>query len=182
MDTRRMLTVGGGAAALLALAGCTSLGPTPVRKDGSYCYPSGRRTRSRQTCTPGAVPSAAAEAEARQLLADPGALTVYVLRLSLGDTHRVIEVMADDRAVAATVPASLVRLKLGPGFHTLSAAWNDQVSNAIVDGSTGGLRAMELIGTTGIWGHRILWQARSVETLRERLTMARLVADVDLRR
>ncbi|WP_273284289.1 hypothetical protein [Methylibium petroleiphilum] len=107
---------------------------------------------------------------------------MYVLRLSLGDTHRVIEVMADDRAVAATVPASLVRLKLEPGLHTLSAALNDQVSDAIVDGSTGDLRAMALTATTGIWGHRILWQAQSVETLRERLTMARLVADVDLRR
>lgn len=154
MVARRILTIGMGAAILLALAGCTSLGPTPVRKDGRYCYPTGSRTRSRRTCTSGMVPSAAVEEDARRLIADSEALTVLVSRLSLGDTHRVIEVMADDRAVAATVPASLIRLRMDPGLHTLAVTWDSQRSEALVEGSTGEVRAMELVGTTGIWGHR----------------------------
>lgn len=181
MPTRRMLVLGLGSSTLLPLTGCTTLGPAPFTGDGSYCYRAGQRPKSRRTCMPVPVPTRVVDAEAKQLMPDPTALTVYILRRRWSDTRHVVDVTVDGGPATATIPESLVRLKLAPGRHHLAITSEGKRAETRVDGALGDVRAVELVGTAWFWDHRFAWQHETVDALRSRVGGSRLVADVDLR-
>lgn len=100
----------------------------------------------------------AVEAEAKRFAADPAALTVYVLRSRWGNASVVVPVTVDGAASAATIPESLARLRLTPGAHRLSAQWEDRTVDISVQGRTGDLRVVELIGSGWTGGTSFSWR------------------------
>ena len=181
MLARRSLTLGGLAALGMTAAGCATRTPARLEADGSYCRRLGRRPRQKVACTPGSVPPASADADAKRFEAIPGALGLYVLRHRWLDAHRVVELQVDGRPVAATVPASLVRVALAPGRHSLAVEWDGQRTELSIEGAPGDVHAIELVGSSWFWGDRFVWQPSTVDDLRRRAAGTRLVADVSLR-
>jgi hypothetical protein len=176
--------LGLGAALLAPLAGCMTKPLRHlehVRADGTYCHRIGRTWRAKLTCTPTAVPTDAAEAEAKRFEADPASMTVYVLRRRWGDASVVVPVSVDGAMAASTVPGSLVRLRLKPGSHSVSTVWEGQVLDISVIGRAGDLRLLELVGSAWAWGTNFSWEAPGVDEVRLRAIASKLVADLDLR-
>jgi hypothetical protein len=68
---RRTLLIGLAAVGLVPLSGCMTKPLRPVNADGTYCYRIGKSYRPKLTCTPTAVPTDAAEADAKRFEADP---------------------------------------------------------------------------------------------------------------
>jgi hypothetical protein len=181
LPRRRTLLVGLAVVGLAPLAGCMTKPLRAVNADGTYCYRIGKSYRPKLTCTPTAVPTDAVEAEAKRFEADPTALTVYVLRSSWGDASVAVPVNIDGTASAATIPVSLVRLRLKPGAHRVSAQWERQSIDTTVEGRAGDLRVVELIGSGWAWGTSFNWQMAQAESVRKRAQASKLVADLDLR-
>ena len=179
---RRTLLIGLATVALVPLAGCMTKPLRPVNADGSYCHRIGKSYRPKLTCTPTAVPTDFVEAEAKRFGADPASLTVYVLRRRWGDASVVVTVTVDGEASAATIPDSLVRLRLKPGSHRVSAQWEGQTVDISVVGRAGDLRVVELIGSGWAWGNSFKWKPAQFEAVLSRARSSKLVADLDLRR
>lgn len=180
MLMRRSLTLGGIAALGMTMTGCATRLPARLEADGTYCHRLGRRPHQKVACTPGPVPPDSTDADAKRFEGDPRALTLYVLRHRWLDAHRAVEVQVDGRTVAVTVPAALLRLTVSPGRHALAVEWDGQRAEAIVEGSIGEVRTVELVGSSWFWGDRFAWQHSTVDDLRRRAAGARLVADVNL--
>lgn len=178
---RRTLTYGLVAVALLGLSACVSKPLRPVNADGTYCYRFGKSPRYTLTCTPTSVPTDAVEAEAKRFDADPSSLTVYVLRRSWGDASVVVPVTVDGAARAATIPDSLVRLRLKPGAHRLAAQLDGQGADIAVDGRAGDLRVVRLVSSSWAWGTSFSWEAVQADEIKSRAQTSKLVADLDLR-
>lgn len=181
MLARRSLTLGGIAALGMAVAGCATRTPPRLEADGSYCRRLGRRPHQKVACTPGSVPPASADADAKRFEPISGALGLYVLRHRWLDAHRVVELQVDGRPVAATVPASLVRITAPPGRHVLAVEWDGQRTELSIEGAPEEVLAIELVGSSWFWGDRFVWQPSTVQDLRRRVVGTRLVADVSLR-
>lgn len=152
-----------------------------VNADGTYCHRIGKSYRPTLTCTPTAVPTDSVEADAKRFEADPAAFTVYVLRSRWGDSSVVVPVIVDGTATAATIPVSLLRLRLKPGAHRLSAQWQGQSIDASVEGRAGDLRVIELIGSGWAWGTSFRWEETQVDTVKSRAQVSKLVGDLNLR-
>ena len=182
LPQRRTLLIGLLAAGLVPLAGCMSKPLRPVNADGTYCYRIGKSYRPTLTCTPTAVPTDAAEAEAKRFQADPASLTVYVLRRRWGDASVVVPVTVDGAASASTIPESLLRFRLRPGSHRVSAQWEGRTLDIGVEGRAGDLRVLELIGSAWAWGTRFSWEAAPADAVKSRAQRSKLVAYLDLRR
>lgn len=180
LPQRRTLLIGLAAVGLVTLAGCMTKPMSPVNADGTYCHRIGKSYRLKLTCTPEPIPTAAVEAEAKRFEGTAGALTLFVLRRSWGDASVMVPVTVDGVAGAATIPDSLVRLRLAPGKHTLSAKWEGHGVDIDVDGQAGEVRVVELKGSGWTWGHTFRWQASRLDDVRERALPAKLVADVRL--
>lgn len=163
------------------MAGCATRMPVGLEANGAYCQRLGRRPRQKVACTPGPVPPDSTDADAKRFDGAPRALTLYVLRHRWLDAHRAIEVRVNGRAVAATVPASLLRLIVPPGRHALAVEWDGRRAEVFVEGSIGEVRTIELVGSSWFWGDRFVWQPSTVDDLRRRAAGTRLVADVSLR-
>ena len=127
------------------------------------------------------MPTDAVEAEAKRFEADPAALTVYVLRSRWGDASVVVPVTVDGAASATTIPVSLVRLRLKPGAHRVSALWEGRSIDVSVEGRAGDLRVVELVGSGWAWGTSFSWQMAQAESVKARAQASKLVADLDLR-
>lgn len=181
LPRRRTLLVGLAVVGLAPLAGCMTKPLRAVNADGTYCYRIGKSYRPKLTCTPTAVPTDAVEAEAKRFEADPAALTVYVLRSRWGDASVVVPVTVDGAASAATIPVSLVRLRLKPGAHRVSAQWDGRSVDVNIEGRAGDLRVVELVGSGWTWGTSFEWQMAQAESVRTRAQASKLVADLDLR-
>lgn len=181
LPRRRTLMVGLAVVGLAPLAGCVTKPLRSVNADGTYCYRIGKSYRPRLTCTPTAVPTDAIEAQAKRFEVDPTSLTVYVLRSRWGDASVVVPVTVDDIASAATIPVSLVRLRLKPGAHSVSAQWEGRSIMTRIDGRAGDLRVIELIGSGWAWGTSFRWEAAQVGAVGARAKASKLVADLDLR-
>lgn len=182
LPQRRTLLVGLAAVGLLPLAGCMTKPIRPVNADGTYCHRIGRSYRPKLTCTPEAIPTAAVEAEAKRFEGMAGALTVFVLRRSWGDASVVVPVTVDGAAGAATIPESLVRMRLAPGKHSLSAKWDGLSADIAIDGQAGEVRVVELKGSGWAWGNTFSWKEVRLDDGRERAMATKLVADVRLSR
>lgn len=182
LPQRRTLLLGLAVVGLAPLAGCMTKPLRPVNADGTYCHRLGKSYRPKLTCTPAAVPTDAVEAEAKRFDADPASLTVYVLRRNWGDASVVVTVTVDGAASAATIPDSLVRLRLKPGVHRLAAQWDGQSTDIAVDGRAGDLRVVRLVGSGWAWGTSFSWEAVQAGEVKSRAQASKLVADLDLRR
>lgn len=178
---RRGLLLGLTAVGLFPLTGCMTKPLRPVNADGTYCHRIGKSYRPTRTCTPTAVPTDAVEAEAKRFDIDPTALTVYILRRRWGDATVVLPFTVDGLASAATIPESLVRVRLRPGEHKVSTQWKGQGLEIAVHGRAGDLRAIELIGSDWPWGTRFRWAPAQPEEIKSRAQASKLVADLDLR-
>ncbi len=181
LPQRRTLLLGLAVVGLAPLAGCMTKPLRAVNADGTYCYRIGKSYRPTLTCTPTAVPTDAVEAEAKRFEADPAALTVYVLRSRWGDASVVVPVTVDGAASATTIPVSLVRLRLKPGAHRVSAQWEGRSIDVSVEGRAGDLRVVELVGSGWAWGTSFSWQMAQAESVKARAQASKLVADLDLR-
>lgn len=169
--------------AALLLAGCMTRPVRSVNADGSYCYQLGKPTWHRLTCTPGPIPPAAVEEQAMLFQPEAATLTVYVVRRRWADTKQVISVKVDDRPqTLATIPRSLLRLRLSPGSHCLAFDWQGKSFETRVEGGAGDIRFVELVGASWFWGTTFEWEASNPEGARRRAVASKLVADVDLRR
>lgn len=182
LPQRRTLLLGLAVVGLAPLAGCMTKPLRPVNADGTYCHRIGKSYRPKLTCTPTAVPTDAVETEAKRFDADPSSLTVYVLRRSWNDASVVVPVTVDGAASAATIPDSLVRLRLKPGVHRLSAQWEGRTVDIGVEGRAGDLRFVELVGSGWAWGTSFNWNAVQADAVQSRARASKLVADLDLRR
>lgn len=180
LPQRRRLLIGLAAVGLVPLAGCMTKPMRPVNADGTYCHRIGKSYRPKLTCTPEPIPPASVDAEAKRFESPSGILTVYVLRRSWADASVVVPVTVDRAAGAATIPDSLVRLRLAPGRHILSAKWDGRSAEIDVDGRGGEVRVVELKGSGWAWGDTFSWRAVRLEDVRERANATKLVADVRL--
>ena len=178
----RTLTLGALATAMVFLAGCMTKPVRPVNPDGTYCYRIGKSYRPKLTCTPGPIPSVSVEEDAKRFAGTAGALTVYVLRRSWNDASVVVPVKVDGADGAATIPESLVRLRLTTGKHKLSATWDGREVGISVEGLAGDVQMVELKGTGWAWGSTFSLQAVHLDDVRERAQVSKLVADADLSR
>lgn len=182
MSRNKIVVLGSALAGLLFATGCAVKELQPLRADGTYCHKAGRDPRPVMTCTPGAVPSAAADLEAKKFEGTVGALTVFVVRKGWSDETSVVTVTIDGTAQAHTVPDSMVRLRLKPGAHRLSAQTDGQPAEVSVDGGAGEVRAVALSRVGAAWGNRIGWDLAETAALRASAQSTRLVADLDLSR
>lgn len=178
LPQRRTLLAGFAAVGLLSLAGCMTKPNRPVNADGIYCYRTGKSNRLKLTCTPAAIPTAAVEAEAKRFEGTSDALTVFVLRRSWGDASVVVPVTVDGTSGAATIPESLVRMRLAPGKHRISAKWDSLSADIVIEGQAGEVRVVELKGSGWAWGNTFRWKDVGLEDVRERALATKLVADV----
>ena len=181
MNQRRLLMLGLGATVLAELAGCMTKPPKSVNADGTHCYRIGKSYRPKLTCTPTAVPTDAQEAEAKRFEADPASLTVYLLRRRWADISVVVPVSVDGGARVATIPESLVRLRLKPGSHRMSAQWEGRTVDIGVEGLAGDLRVIELVGSDWAWDTGFSWETAQADAVKSRALDSKFVADLDLR-
>lgn len=178
---RRTMLLGLAAGALLTLAACSTPPAAAPLANDRHCHRSGRAYQPIRVCMPTAVPSLAVEAQAKRFEADPAGLTVYVLRRRWADINMLVPIDVDGQAVAATIPRSLVRLRLRAGDHQLSVPSGEQTVVLRISGQAGEVRFVELVGSAWVWGPGFSWKPSDLEALREPAMASRLVADLDLR-
>lgn len=151
---------------------------------GGACFAIGRGQH--RTCVEGPLPSEAAGQRAHALEADPGALSVYIVRDDWLDTRHRVNVLVDGQPAADTLPASLVRLHLRPGAHRLALTWQGDTQALDVAGAAGEVRLVRLRGAVTFNGSHYGWMpadgaapgpSHLPDHLPEHL---RLVADVTL--
>jgi hypothetical protein len=181
LNQRRTLLLAMGTATLAPLAGCMSKPLRPVNADGTYCHQIGKSYSPKRTCTPTAVPTDAAEAEAKRFDADPASMTVYVLRRRWGDVGDVVPVTVNGATTVSTIPESMVRLRVKPGSHRVSAQWEGRQVDIDVEGRAGDLRIIELVVSSWVWGTRLSWETAQAGAVRSRAHASKFVADLDLR-
>lgn len=179
MKLRRVVTVGAGALAAVAMAGCANRWQRPLEADGRYCYVFGKKRQS--ICTVQPVPTAAADLEVKGFVPDPNALTVYVVRHRWADGFVHVAVSADGAASVYTVPESTVRYRLKPGRHKLAAVWQGSTVAQVVEGQAGDVQFVQLVGTVWGWGGKFEWDATNPEDARHRALKSRLIADIEVR-
>ena len=176
-DRRKLLAAGLGGTALLT-TGCMTKPLRPANADGTYCYRIGKSYRPKLTCTPGPVPSAQVESQARDFGASADRLTVYLVRKRWGDTEHVISVSTPGAAPAQTVPETFARLRLTPGQHVLTATWPEGTAGLEISGKAGEVLVVEVIGQVWVWGSKYRLEPGTIDDARERTRNLRLVADV----
>lgn len=174
---RRLALAAVGAVALLG-AGCMTRPIRPVNADGTWCYRTGNRRRKTQTCTPGPVPNALVEADAKRFESRADRLTVYVVRKRWGDPVNLVQLTDDDALSVATAPESFVRMRLAPGSHRLRATWSEGSAFVELTGDAGDIRFIELIGSVWAWGSTYRLEPGDPDQARERVRSVRMVGDL----
>lgn len=178
MSNRRVVAIGLLGLLAAALTGCMTKPLQPVRDDGTYCFGYGRAYRQLFTCTTDPVPPPTVEAEVKQFQADPSALTVYVIRRRWNDANRAIPLVVDNQAPITTVPRSLVRLRLRPGVHLLSAAWDNRLAGFRVFGGPGEVQYVELNGMQWAWRTDYWFEQVADDDGQVQAARSKLIADV----
>ena len=178
MDTHRLIFVAALGAAVL-LAGCATPRPPDRTAEAPHCY---KTNKGRViACTPAAVPSLNADAEAKRFVPDRDALTVYVVRRNWGDGRNFVKVYPDGGAGVDTLPDTMVRFKFRPGARRVAFEFDGKRQSMTVEGQAGDIRFVRIDGTVWAWKSTYEWAAESEAATRERALKARLVADVVVR-
>ena len=175
MSVRRLLLAPITFAAVL-LAGCaTPPAPDPTA-EAPYCH---KTNKGRViACAKAPAPSLNADAEAKRFSADPGALTVYVVRRNWSDGRNFVKVQVDDGPAVETLPDTMIRAKLKPGPHTIAFDFEGQRKTTSVEGKAGEVRFVRIDGVVWAWKSSFEWAADPEPAIRERALKARLVADL----
>lgn len=173
MDRRSALVALGLASGWL-VSGCASVPRTVA--DERYCFRT-RTTRFRPACTPGPIPDAAADAQAKRFEPVPDRLVIYVVRHGWGDYVNVVQVGLVGGPMVSTVPLSLVRLVVAPGIHRVAFNWAKGNGELEVRGEAGQVLLVDLVGSLWIWNE---WYRLGTgdPSIRERALKSRLVGDV----
>lgn len=179
MQSRRTLIVGLGGLVLLPLGGCATQPPRPLNPDGTYCFVFGKYGRYR-TCTAQPVPTDAVEKEALRFEPESALLTVYVVRRRWTDKLNQVPISVDGSPPVATVPNSVVRVRLRPGRHHITLKWEGVEQALDVEGRAGDIRYVQLAGFVSTWGTSYKWESGSDEDARARASKSKLIADLRL--
>jgi len=175
---RRRILVLAASATSLVLLGCASTEPDVSRRSGPYCY---RNARKRPVvCTSESTPGLEVEAEAKRFEADPGALTIYVVRSGWGDTRHLVAVSVDDSHPIETVPQSMVRMRLRAGAHRITYAFEQDRGAIEVSGAPGQVRFIRLAGDFWVWGGSFGWAQEDEEIAKRRARRTKLVGDLQI--
>lgn len=163
------------------LVGCASAPPRKLNASGNACFEV-RRPR-RVICSDAQAPSVETEHDIRELKPVADALTVYLVRRSLGDTGGAVPMTIDGRRNLKVPPFSMARLRLTPGAHQLSMTWRGERSELAILGQAGDIRFVELRRSTGFWSWYASYDWRAIERdlLARRALDSRVIADLDLR-
>lgn len=162
--------------AAVLLAGCaTPPAPDPTA-EAPYCH----RTHKGRViaCTKAQVPSLNADADAKHFSADPGALTVYVVRRNWSDGRNFVKVQVDDGPAVQTLPDTMVRARLKPGAHTIAFEVEGPRKTTRVEGKAGEVRFVRIDGVVWAWKSTFEWATDPEPAIHERALKARLVADL----
>lgn len=158
------------------LAGCATPPPPDPSAELPHCY---KTNKGRViACTKAPAPSLNADAEAKRFSADPGALTVYVVRRNWSDGRNFVKVQVDDGPAVETLPDTMVRAKLKPGAHMVAFEFEGQRKTTSVEGKAGEVRFVRIDGVVWAWKSSFEWAADPEPAIRERALKARLVADL----
>lgn len=163
---------------VLTIVGASSASLASLTEDGRYCFRDRRGVI--RACTANAVPDAAADERAKQLVSSIDALTVYVIRTGEADFAHEVELVIDGKSVATTVPRALVRVQLPPGQHEVALSYGGKSEVVKVEGGAGDVRALLLRGEILIKGERHWWEAVDTRTAREAANGSRLIVDAQL--
>jgi len=163
------------------LAGCASAPPRKLNASGQACFAI-RRPR-RLICSDALAPSVATEQNIRELGGIADALTVYLVRRSIGDTGGAVPMTIDGRRDLTVPPFSMARLRLAPGAHRIAMTWRGEESALGLQGQAGDVRFVELRRSNGFWSWHARYEWRTVEPeqLARRSLDSRVIADLDLR-
>ena len=178
MSVPRIVATGLTALIAAVLSGCMTKPQQPVKADGTYCYAYGRAYRQLLSCTTDAVPSSSVEAEAKQFQGDPSALTVYVVRRRWLDSDAAVALRVDEQAPIATVPRSLVRLRLRPGAHQLVVTWDSRLAGLLVFCDAGEVQYVELNCPQWAWRTDYRLEQISAEDGQVQAIRSKLIADL----
>ncbi|GHC92891.1 hypothetical protein GCM10007320_43410 [Pseudorhodoferax aquiterrae] len=165
--------------AVTTLSGCAT-SKDASEEDDPFCYRSKLEPYIKGPCLAGPVPSQAMDSAAKRFEADPGFLTVFVVRQGWADGAVVVRVRAASHPAVETLPDTLVRLRLRPGAHVLALEFRDQTDEIGVRGEAGQVRFVRLLSFGLSWRGRYRWTDEGAESLRRRAAKTRLVADVVL--
>lgn len=169
----------GALGAVVLLAGCASPRVPDPTAEVPHCY---RSSKGRViACTPVAAPSLNADAEAKRLVPDRDALTVYVVRRNWGDGRHFVKVHPDGGAGVDTLPDTMVRFRFKPGTHSVAFEFDGKRQSSRVEGQAGEIRFVRIDGTVWAWRSTYEWVAESEAATRARALKSRLVADVAVR-
>mgnify|MGYP001580077443 CR=1 FL=1 len=167
------------AIAMVALSGCSHRWERPVRADGTYCYVLGKARNS--VCTVQPVPPIEADQRAKLFKPDDQAFTLYVVRHRWADASERVPVTIDAGSEMLTVPESMLRIRLTPGSHRVSMAWEGKSKVETVEGRAGEVRFVQMAISAWSWGSTCEWDSSNAEDARARALKSRLLADVDMR-
>lgn len=175
MDRRAAVLTSLGLVGGAWLPGCANL-PRSVAP-GAQCYRARNGTGTKVTCTPEAVPDAAADTQAKRFDSTPGLLTIYVVRNRWGDAVNTVHVGVNAGRRVTTIPASLVRFVVPPGEHRVVFDWAKGQGDFHVHGEAGQVLFVELVGSLWIWNEWYRLEVGDPST-RDRARDARLLADL----
>jgi len=164
---------------MVALSGCAHRWERPVGADGTYCYVLSKARNG--VCTVQSVPSIEADQRAKLFHPDDQAFTLYVVRHRWADASKRVPVTIDAGSELITVPESMIRVRLSPGSHRVSMAWEGQQKVETVEGRAGEVRFIQLAISAWSWGSSGEWDVSNEQDARARALKSRLVADVDTR-
>lgn len=179
MNVQRVVRWSAWAGLALLAAGCATPPSARLLDDGRYCHRAGKGLDVTSTCTSGAIPAKALQADARTLSGAPGVLTVYVIRDRWNDASGVLRVSVAGRGSLETVPESFVRLRLPPGSHRLQLEGADAAGLIEVSGQAGEVRLVELEGEVWAWRRHLHLTAINLDGQPARVARLPLVAAVD---
>lgn len=163
---------------LALLAGCASTPPIDPTAERPHCDKSNRGRVV--VCTSSPSPSLLRDADAKRFAADPGALTVFVVRRNWGDGPTIVRIFPDAGRGIETLPNTFVRLTLKPGAHDLAFETGQERRSVRIEGGPGERRFVRLESLVWAWGGSFTWTDEAEDAIRQRATKARLVADVRL--
>ena len=175
--SRRWLLISGLGSFAVVATGCMTKPLRPANADGTYCHRAGRAYRPTWTCTPSAIPTLAAEEQAKRFTPDAAALTIYLVRKRWTDGLFPVRVATDGMSPADLVPETFARWRLRPGRHRLTLAWPDGTTELEVSGSADEVLFVEVIGSAWAWGSTFRLEVGDTTDSRDRAGKLRLVAD-----
>lgn len=163
------------------VSGCASVGPPVQDVDGLPCVAFRKAHRSQRICAARPAPPAEEAREAVRFVPEPAAGQVVVHWLHRAGATWPLALWLDGRPVSDLLPGGIVRLRVAPGAHVLTVAWQGQQAPLSLQVDAATVRFLEVDGWSRLWQIGYQWQPVDAAGARERAGAARLIADIDAR-